>query len=51
MGVAVVWLLQCDATLQGFVRKMQHATRNYDPVILTDEQGNTILESEGTTGG
>ncbi|XP_051784488.1 uncharacterized protein LOC127527993 [Erpetoichthys calabaricus] len=42
--------LECEAPLQGIVGKVQDAIGNYKPIILTDAQGNAILESEGTTG-
>ena len=47
----VVRFLECEATLQGIIGKVQDAIGNHDPVVLTDAQGNAILESEGTTGG
>ncbi|KAL7400249.1 hypothetical protein ABVT39_009212 [Epinephelus coioides] len=46
----VVRFLECEATLQGIIGKVQDAIGNHDPVVLTDAQGNAILESEGTTG-
>ncbi|XP_028656977.2 uncharacterized protein LOC114651192 isoform X1 [Erpetoichthys calabaricus] len=48
--MVVVRFLECEATLQGVVGKVQDAIGNYNPIILTDAQGNAILESEGTTG-
>ncbi|XP_051787439.1 uncharacterized protein LOC114657635 isoform X2 [Erpetoichthys calabaricus] len=48
--MVVVRFLECEATLQGIVGKVQDAIGNYNPIILTDAQGNAILESEGTTG-
>ncbi|KAF5891678.1 uncharacterized protein DAT39_018599 [Clarias magur] len=47
--MVVVRFLECDASLQGIVGKVQDAIGNYNPIILTDAQGNAILESEGTT--
>lgn len=47
----VVQFLECEATLQGIIGKIQDAIGNHDPVVLTDAQGNAVLESEGTTGG
>lgn len=48
--MVVVRFLECEASLQGIVGKVQDAIGNYNPIILTDAQGNAILESEGTTG-
>ncbi|XP_042073883.1 uncharacterized protein LOC106632963 isoform X2 [Haplochromis burtoni] len=48
--MVVVRFLESEATLQGIVGKVQDAIGNYNPIILTDAQGNAILESEGTTG-
>ncbi|KAK3551115.1 hypothetical protein QTP70_014019 [Hemibagrus guttatus] len=44
----VVRFLECEASLQGIVGKVQNAIGNYNPIILTDAQGNAILESEGS---
>ncbi len=49
--MVVVRFLGCDASLQGIATKVQDAIAIHDPIILTDTQGNAILESEGTTGG
>ncbi|XP_051276876.1 uncharacterized protein LOC127375083 [Dicentrarchus labrax] len=48
--MVVVRFLECEATLQGIIEKVQDAIGNHDPMVLTDAQGNAILESEGTTG-
>ncbi|XP_045897567.1 uncharacterized protein LOC123965001 isoform X2 [Micropterus dolomieu] len=48
--MVVVRFLECEATLQGIIRKVQDAIGSHDPMVLTDAQGNAILESEGTTG-
>lgn len=48
--MVVVSFLECETALQGIVRKVQDAIENYNPMILTDAQGNAILESECTTG-
>ncbi|XP_034736349.1 uncharacterized protein LOC117949883 [Etheostoma cragini] len=48
--MVVVRFLECEANLQGIIGKVQDATGSYDPMILTDAQGNAILEYEGTTG-
>lgn len=39
-----------DTTVQGILAKVQDALGAYDPLILTDGQGNEILDSEGTRG-
>lgn len=49
--MVVVRFLEYEATLQGINGKIQDAIGNHDPVVLTDAQGNTVLESEGTTVG
>lgn len=49
--VVVVRFLDCEATLQGIIGKVQDAIGSHDPMVLTDAQGNAILESEGTKGG
>ncbi|KAF0037573.1 hypothetical protein F2P81_010447 [Scophthalmus maximus] len=41
---------ECEATLQGIIGKVQDAIGSHDPIVLTDAQGNAILESEETTG-
>lgn len=41
---------EMEANLQGIIRKMEDAIGNYDNIVLTDAQGNAILDSEGTTG-
>ncbi|XP_035850699.1 uncharacterized protein LOC118493754 [Sander lucioperca] len=48
--MVVVRFLECEANLQGIIGKVQDAIGSYDPMVLTDAQGNAILESEGTTG-
>ncbi|XP_035981082.1 uncharacterized protein LOC105935689 isoform X2 [Fundulus heteroclitus] len=48
--MVVVRFLECEATLQGIIGKVQDAIGSHDPIVLTDAQGNAILESEGTTG-
>lgn len=42
--------MEGDATVQGFLTKVQDALGAYDPLVLTDGQGNEILDSEGTRG-
>lgn len=49
--MVVVRFLECEATLHGIIGKVQDAIGNHDPMVLTDAQGNAILDSEGTTGG
>lgn len=49
--MVVVRFLECEATLQGIIGKVQDAIGSHDPIVLTDAQGNAILDSEGTTGG
>ncbi|XP_060776208.1 uncharacterized protein LOC132885509 [Neoarius graeffei] len=46
----VIRFLEGDATVQGILAKVQDALGAYDPLILTDGQGNEILDSEGTRG-
>ncbi|XP_026113402.1 E3 ubiquitin-protein ligase UHRF2-like [Carassius auratus] len=48
--MVVVRFLESEATLQGIIGKVQDAIGCHDPMVLTDVQGNAILESEGTTG-
>ena len=48
--MVVVRFLECEASLQGIIGKVQDAIGSHDTIILTDAQGNAILESEGTTG-
>lgn len=48
--MVVVRFLECEANLQGIIGKVQDAVGNHDNTILTDAQGNAILDSEGTTG-
>lgn len=48
--MVVVRFMECGATVRGIVGKVQDALGSYDPVILTDAQGNEILDSEGTKG-
>lgn len=47
----MVRFMECKANLQGIIGKVQDAIKNYDPIVLTDTNGNAILESEGTTAG
>lgn len=49
--MVVVRFLECEASLQGITTKVQDAIGSHEPLILTDGQGNAIVESEGTTGG
>ncbi|XP_063052316.1 uncharacterized protein LOC134446953 [Engraulis encrasicolus] len=46
----VIRFLEGDATVQGIVGKVQDALGVYDPLVLTDGQGNELLDSEGTRG-
>ncbi|KAL2081072.1 hypothetical protein ACEWY4_022925 [Coilia grayii] len=46
----VVRFFEGDANVQGILVKVQDALGAYDPLILTDGQGNEILDSEGTRG-
>ncbi|KAI7807114.1 hypothetical protein IRJ41_022630, partial [Triplophysa rosa] len=48
--MVVVRFSECEATLQGIIGKVQDAIGSHDPMVLTDAQGNAILDSEGTTG-
>lgn len=49
-SMVVVRFSEFEANVQGTVRKVQDATGNHDNMVLTDAQGNAILDSEGTTG-
>ncbi|KAK7149287.1 hypothetical protein R3I94_008804 [Phoxinus phoxinus] len=46
----VIRFMEGDATVQGVLTKVQDALGAYDPLVLTDGQGNEILDSEGTRG-
>lgn len=48
--MVVLRFLEFEATIQGIIGKVQDAIGSHDTMILTDAQGNAILESEGTTG-
>ncbi|TRY60698.1 hypothetical protein DNTS_026269 [Danionella cerebrum] len=48
--MVVVRFSESEATPQGLIGKVQDAIGSHDPIVLTDAQGNAILESEGTTG-
>ena len=48
--MVVVRFLECKASIQGNIGKVQDAIGSHDPILLTDAQGNEMLESEGTTG-
>lgn len=42
---------EAEASLQGIAAKVKEAIGSPENLILTDSQGNAIVESEGTTGG
>ncbi|KAL2076322.1 hypothetical protein ACEWY4_028074 [Coilia grayii] len=46
----VIRFKEAEATVSGVVNKAMEALGNDEPIILTDSQGNQILESSGTTG-
>lgn len=46
----VIRFMEGDATLHGVLTKVQDALGAYDQLVLTDGQGNEILDSEGTRG-
>ncbi|KAL2081711.1 hypothetical protein ACEWY4_023564 [Coilia grayii] len=46
----VVRFFEGHTNVQGILVKVQDALGAYDPLILTDGQGNDILDSEGTRG-
>lgn len=48
--MVVVRFSEFEANLQGIIGKVQDAIGNHDNMVLTDAQGNAILDSEGTTG-
>ncbi len=43
--------MEFEATVPGITAKVQSALNSEDPLILTDAQGNQIVESEGTSPG
>lgn len=49
--MVMVRFSESEASLQGITTKVQDAIGSDEPLILTDAQGNAIVESEGTTGG
>jgi hypothetical protein len=49
--MVMVRFAECEASLPGIATKVQDAIGSHEPLILTDAQGNAIVESEGTTGG
>ncbi|XP_056117497.1 uncharacterized protein LOC130094927 [Rhinichthys klamathensis goyatoka] len=48
--MVVIRFMESEATVQGILSKVQDALGSYDPLMLTDAQGNEILDSEGTRG-
>ncbi|KAK3573349.1 hypothetical protein QTP86_024049, partial [Hemibagrus guttatus] len=46
----VVRFMEFEATVPGITAKVQSALNSEEPLILTDAQGNEIVESEGTKG-
>ncbi|MEQ2295943.1 hypothetical protein AMECASPLE_019817 [Ameca splendens] len=48
--MVVIGFMENEVTVQGMLNKVQHALGNYVSLILTDAQGNEILDSEGTRG-
>ncbi|KAL2089165.1 hypothetical protein ACEWY4_016064 [Coilia grayii] len=48
--MVMVRFAESEASLQGIATKVQDAIGSHEPLILTDAQGNAIVESEGTTG-
>ncbi|KAF4114077.1 hypothetical protein G5714_004300 [Onychostoma macrolepis] len=46
----VVRFMEFEATVPGITAKVQSALNSEEPLILTDAQGNQIVESEGTKG-
>ncbi|CAL8327643.1 unnamed protein product [Gadus morhua 'NCC'] len=48
--MVMVRFAECEASLPGIATKVQDAIGSHEPLILTDAQGNAIVESEGTTG-
>ncbi|KAL1250600.1 hypothetical protein QQF64_018396 [Cirrhinus molitorella] len=46
----VVRFMEFEATVPGITAKVQTALSSEEPLILTDAQGNEIVESEGTKG-
>ncbi len=42
--------MEFEATVPGIMAKVQSALNSEDLLILTDAQGNQIVESEGTKG-
>ncbi|KAL2095614.1 hypothetical protein ACEWY4_007762 [Coilia grayii] len=48
--MVMVRFAESEASLQGIATKVQDAIGSHEPLILTDVQGNAIVESDGTTG-
>uniref|UniRef100_A0AAV2JII6 C-type lectin domain-containing protein n=1 Tax=Knipowitschia caucasica TaxID=637954 RepID=A0AAV2JII6_KNICA len=48
--MVVVRLLEFEATITGILAKIHDALQCEDPFVLTDAQGNEIVDSEGTRG-
>ncbi|XP_072564944.1 uncharacterized protein [Paramormyrops kingsleyae] len=48
--MVVIRFLESEATVLGILSKVQEALGSYDPLVLTDAQGNEVLDSEGTRG-
>lgn len=46
--MVVLRLLEFEATTTGILAKIHDALQSDDPLILTDAQGNEIVDSEGT---
>lgn len=48
--MVVLRLFEFEATTTGILAKIHDALQSDDPLILTDAQGNEIVDSEGTRG-
>lgn len=46
----VIRFKEAKATVSGILAKIMEALGNDEPLILTDSQGNKILDTSGTTG-
>lgn len=49
--MVMVRFSEAEASLQGIAAKVKEAIGSPENLVLTDSQGNAIVESEGTTGG
>lgn len=48
--MVVIRFFEDEANIEGITSKMHEALGDHEPLVLTDSQGNLILDSEGTRG-